>query len=101
VHNSRRHIPLLPFFAVVALLLLQTTAAAHELEHALEQHDEPACALHLYNGHAGKPAVADTGAPLVIVVAVYTPVSAKTVSDAPRLLAYRGRAPPRPLPNSI
>src|SRR5688572_1458748 len=77
-----------------ALLLVTAVAAAHELEHALDQHDEPACALHLLAEHAGKAVAADvTVAPIVPYQSVlWSFIAASSPRTAVR--APRARSPP-------
>jgi hypothetical protein len=94
----RRQIRCLPVLAALALLILQTAAFAHEIEHDLEQHDEPACALHLYTGQAGKPAGTDAIPIITITPTFYTVIPNPHAPRSQRLPAYRGRAPPPLLP---
>jgi hypothetical protein len=77
-----------------ALLLATSLAAAHELEHALEQHDEPACALHLLAQHAGKTLLAV--APTVPFLAYRSIAGTHVASPTPRtgVASFRARAPP-------
>jgi hypothetical protein len=42
------------FLVAAILLVAQTAAAAHELQHALHHHDNPSCAMHLFADHVGK-----------------------------------------------
>jgi hypothetical protein len=92
--DSRRTHSLTRWLTAAALLCATTIAAAHELEHALQQHDEPACALHLLAGHGGKGLVADN---FVVPVIAYRPVTAAFVAAAlpqDSLPVPRARAPP-------
>jgi hypothetical protein len=94
VRSSRFPIHLLSALAAVALLILQTVAIAHEVEHNLNQHDEPTCALHLYTGHAGHPAYIDSD-PLIVAPASIAAAPFVFFTTSRHVLAYRGRAPPR------
>jgi hypothetical protein len=89
-----RQIRYLSAFAVVALLVLQTAAFAHEIEHDLEQHDEPTCALHLYTGQAGKTAASDLGLPVAVTSTFYTVIPSPRAPQTQFVAGYRGRAPP-------
>lgn len=80
--------------AGAALLFVTTQAAVHDIEHDLNQHDEPTCALHLLADHAGKALIAVTPD---VSTPPYRPVAVSGVArSAPRLhvTSFRARAPP-------
>ena len=92
--DSRRTHSLIRWLTAAALLCATTIAAAHELEHALEQHDEPACALHLLAGHGGKGLVV---ASFVVPVIPYRSVAAAFIAASlpqDTLPVPRARSPP-------
>lgn len=93
MHSPRAQL-LSRLLIAAALLLATSLASAHELEHALEQHDEPACALHLLADHTGKTLLAVA---LDVSVLPYRPVNESRVAcAAPRThtTSFRARAPP-------
>jgi hypothetical protein len=77
------------------LLVVQTAAAAHELQHALHHEENPACALHLYANHFGK------GPTQAVVISLPSqPQDAPAtripgVMPAATALGYYTRGPPR------
>lgn len=90
----RRRRSVLAWLLAAAFVAVTNAALAHELKHELKQHDEIACALHLYSGHHGK-AAAPCRAPLPVATsdapATATPAGFRSATVA---LGYRGRAPP-------
>jgi hypothetical protein len=83
------------FLVAAALLVVQTAAAAHELQHALHHDENPSCALHLYANHFGK---APTQA--VVISLPLQPQEApatriRVVVCATPALGYYTRGPPR------
>lgn len=94
MRSTRRHSSLIAPLAAIVFLAIQTIALAHEIEHDLAQHDEPGCGLHLYISHFGK---ASAALPIIVVAplsALYLAASFPQMPQAPRVLGYRGRAPP-------
>lgn len=84
-----------------AFVAITTTALAHELQHDLEQHDDSACALHLYAGGSAK---APAGGYAIAVSGVHDrpAVSGQTIFPfPPRVLGYNVRAPPASFVRSI
>jgi Co/Zn/Cd efflux system component len=82
------------WLAATALLLVTTSAIAHEVEHDIGQHQDPACALHALADHAGNvlPTVATvlTAAPQ----ATLTPDLPPFLLPRAAALSFRARAPP-------
>jgi hypothetical protein len=93
---QRTRVPkrLLACLAAAAFVALETIALAHEVEHDLAQHDEPVCGLHLYIGHFGKASAAPSSIVVAPLSAFYLAASFPELPQAPRVLGYRGRAPP-------
>lgn len=75
------------------LLWVSAVAVAHELDHALDIHQDP-CALHHYAGnHGGLPA-ADIHPPAPPVATRLEPVSSYSFVSTSRPAPYAVRAPP-------
>ena len=75
------------------LLLVSAVAVAHELDHALENHQEP-CALHLYAGHHGGLPAANAQPPAPPVAARLEPAASYSFVSTSRPTPYAVRAPP-------
>lgn len=89
-----------PWLLAVAFLAVQALAFAHELQHDLQQHDDPSCVLHLHTKHAGHPAA--TVAPIVAALPdAIVPAAASGAIAATPILGYRTRAPPLSSSRSI
>lgn len=76
------------------LLAVQAAAATHELEHALHEHDDPACALHLYCGNTSNVATSDADVARNIACDQPPLSSLPRFSFSDRIADYRARAPP-------
>lgn len=86
----------LAWLLAAVLLAAQASAATHELQHDLRQHNDASCALHLHAKQAAQaaavpalPAIAPPDA-APCAVPVVAAVAAST-------LGYRTRAPPAPV----
>jgi hypothetical protein len=75
------------------LLWVGAVAVAHELDHALDQHQEP-CALHHYAGHHGGLPVANAHPPAPPTEARLDPSSSRQFFSESRPAPYAVRAPP-------
>jgi hypothetical protein len=83
------------FLAVLLFLGLQTIAAAHELDHALANHDSPACALHLFSDHSGKSLTSSTTFAVAPIVHALSAVSFASCVPCATTVSFQSRAPPR------
>ena len=93
--GTPRHRLLLAFLIAALLLLVETAAAAHELQHALHGTDNLSCQLHLFADHFAKTPASDSL--LVPVVAQHDdqPPAPPVMAIARiRPFLYRPRAPP-------
>lgn len=82
------------FLIAATLLVVQTAAAAHELQHALHHDNNPLCAMHLFANHAGK---APTTAVVIPLPAPphEAPIARVFAFDLPTIaLGYYTRGPP-------
>ena len=92
--SPRRLPPKVVFWLLAAMFLAaQAAAFAHELQHDLRLHNEPACVLHLHVQQAGQPA-AEAFVALVPGPVAPRPPRATAQFRAPIALGYHTRAPP-------
>jgi hypothetical protein len=75
------------------LLWVGAVAVAHELDHALDQHQEP-CALHHYAGHHGGLPSADAHSPAPPIKARLDLLPSYLFASESRPAPYAVRAPP-------
>jgi hypothetical protein len=83
------------FMIAAMLVVAQTAAAAHELQHALHHHENPSCAMHLFADHVGKApsTVVAISLPRQLHEAPITRIPAFV--PATTALRYYTRGPPR------
>lgn len=77
------------------MFVAQTAAAAHELKHALHEHDDPLCLLHVYAAHLGSSPATPLALPVTVVI--FFPVESPFISflaRTPRYLIPHSQAPP-------
>jgi hypothetical protein len=82
------------WLAAAAFLFVSVNAITHELEHALEHHDEPSCALHIFADHLGKPLASAT---FVVASAVHIAIrhtGREQAAASSFVIPFRSRAPP-------
>jgi hypothetical protein len=94
MRHSRCQKKLLAVLGTIALLAIESIALAHEIEHDLGHHDEPACALHLYIGNAGNPVADGIGLACAIVPVRFDVPPHSGARYSTLVLGYHGRAPP-------
>lgn len=94
MRSARRCSSLIAILAAIVFLAIETIALAHEIEHDLDQHDEPTCALHLYVGHVGDTPIAAVSVNVVPMPNNFLLSPDVAAPAAIPRLAYRGRAPP-------
>jgi hypothetical protein len=92
--ESRHSVTRVLLIAAV-MFLAQTAAAAHEFKHALHEHDDPLCLLHVYAAHHGSTPA--TPLALLITVFIFYPVELPLISfyaRVPRYFIPHSQAPP-------
>jgi len=93
--NSLKRKPRFIAWLLTAMLLwVGAVAAAHELDHALDQHPE-LCALHHYAGHHGGLPSADAHPPAPPIEARFDLLSSYQFVSKSRPAPYAVRAPPQ------
>jgi hypothetical protein len=93
MHMTRTKRTFTAWLMTAVLLWVGAMAVAHELDHALENHQEP-CTLHHYAGHHGGLPAANTHPPAPPIEArLDLPLSCLFVSES-RPAPYAVRAPP-------
>jgi hypothetical protein len=92
-NTAQRKPRFIAWLLTAMLLWVGAVAVAHELDHALENHQEP-CALHHYAGHHGGMPVANAHPPAPPIEArLDLPSSLQFFSES-RPAPYAVRAPP-------
>jgi len=93
ISASRRKPRFLPWLLAAVLLLVGSVAVAHELDHALDQHQE-LCALHHYADHHGGLLSAKAHPPVAPVATRSGPSPSYHFVSRLRPVPYAVRAPP-------
>ena len=91
---SRRQRRFLAVLGAIAFIAVESIALAHEIEHDLGHHDEPACALHLYIGNADNAVADGIGLACAIVPVRFDVAPHSGARHSALVLGYHGRAPP-------
>jgi hypothetical protein len=91
--TAQRKPRLIAWLLTAMLLWVGAVAVAHELDHALDQHQEP-CALHHYAGHHGGLPSADAHSPAPPIEARLDLLPSYLFVSESRPAPYAVRAPP-------
>jgi hypothetical protein len=92
--TSRRMRVPIQWLVAAALLLVTASALQHELDHALEHHDEPSCALHLFADHTGKTFASATPLDAAIFHPIFLAVIGEQRAVRTITASFQSRAPP-------
>jgi hypothetical protein len=92
-NTAQRKPRLIAWLLTAMLLWVGAAAAAHELDHALDNHQEP-CALHHYAGHHGGLPAANTHPPAPPAEARLDLSCSRQFFSELRPAPYAVRAPP-------
>jgi hypothetical protein len=82
------------WFATAAFLLVSANALAHEIDHALDYHNKPSCALHLFADHGANALISGTLLAPPILQTALLPVINEQSHACAVSLPFRSRAPP-------